>query len=804
MKIQESNGLPPFAKALLVHRLFQSKVSAAFGMAFIFPFAIQVQAQEVNFNIPAQPLSSALQAFGSQAGMQVLFNSEKIKNQRSNNIKGALNPTTALEQLLMGTGISYNLEGNTITILDSREASGSMSLDAMTIVDNQLGTITENTKSYTPGTIATATRLVLTPRETPQTVTVITRQHMDDFNLTNMDKVMDHTPGITRSTYDSDRSEYYARGFPITNYQYDGIPIQRNAQYSSGNTLSDMIVYDRVEIIKGASGLTTGAGTPGATLNLIRKKPTAYLSGHVTAEVGSWDNYRSEFDIGNALNESGTIRGRLAASIQDKQWFQDHYKRLNKAYYGILEMDLSPNTLWTVGFDSNKTTPTGSSWGGVPLYDSANKRVHVSRSYNPGADWSSYEQYSRSAFTQLDHHFDNGWVSRAYYTFQVNGYDAQLGSLLYGPDAETREAQLAGGLYRGKTKSHAVELYASGPFELFGREHELVIGASAYRNHWKGGNHHPFSATADDFYDWSGDIQKPEAGTVTRRFDQLTNQRALYATVRFKPTDDLALILGGRVTNYHMTRDYNSRSTGEVTPFAGVVYDLNDNYSLYASYTKIFLPSNSRDENDQLLSPNKGNSYEGGIKGEWFNGRLNASLAYFEIREDNRAVEVGWNYATYTGIYKGMKAKTKGFEAEISGELIPGWNIQAGYTHKIIRQDNNNNKLSTEEPEDLFKLYTTYRLPGSLNKLTIGGGANFQGKTWNKNVYDYDYNPAINRQGSYWLFNLMGKYQVTDKLSATLNINNLFDRYYYTNIGQYSTRAYGEPRNMMLTTRWDF
>lgn len=157
-----------------------------------------------------------------------------------------------------------------------------LALPTLKFTANQLGEITENSGVYTPGSIATATRLVLKPKETPQTISVITRQEMDDFNLNSIDDVMRHTPGVSVVTYDSERTEYYSRGFAIQNFQYDGIPMNRDSAYSAGNTLSDMAIYDRIEVLKGATGLLTGVGDPGATINLIRKKPTKDFQGNVS------------------------------------------------------------------------------------------------------------------------------------------------------------------------------------------------------------------------------------------------------------------------------------------------------------------------------------------------------------------------------------------------------------------------------------------------------------------------------------------------------------------------------------------
>ncbi len=803
-------GLSPLSKALSMRRLLNTHVlPGAIAVALTLPVAGYVQAQEIELNVPAQSLGSALQEFGKQANLQVLYSPTDVEGKRSHKVKGKLQPGQAMTTLLAGTGVDFDLQGNTMTLTAGR--SSALELGATQVTANQLGTITEGSGSYTPGTIATATRLVLTPRETPQSISVVTRQAMDDFNLKSIDDVMRHTPGITVAAYDSERTSYFSRGFAIQNFQYDGIPILQDAQYSSGHTLTDTVIYDRVEILKGATGLLTGAGGPGGTINMVRKKPTSEFKGYIDLGAGSWDNYRSEVDVSGPLTESGNVRGRAVAAYQDKHSFLDHYQRKTNVYYGILEFDLAPDTLLTVGGDYQDSDPQGSSWSGsASLYDSAGNRISTSRSFNNGAKYSKWAQYTRTGFATLEHTFDNGWVGKAQYNHQINGYKAPLSALL-APNAATGKASLLTRTYNGETTSDTGDLYATGPFSLFGREHELVVGASVSRSHWLGRDY--TNATnynnSHDYFDWDGDAPKPDRGPQTKRNDELTRQSAQYITGRFSLADDWHLILGTRVNNYEVSGTSQVKDTGKVVPYAGLTYDFTENLSAYASFTEIYLPQDDyRDRNNKPLEPDEGKNYELGLKGEFFDGRLNASLAYFEVHEKNRPIDdTDYIPDSYPGLdyaSKGTKAKTKGYEAEISGELAPGWQLQAGYTHKIIR-DKQGEKLSTWEPEDQVNIYTSYKLTGALDKLTLGSGVRWQGTGWKVLTNNY----ATGSQDKFsqdplWLVDLMARYQVTENVSASLNVNNIFDKKYYTNIGFYNSVYYGDPRNIMLSTRWNF
>ncbi|MBC3302908.1 TonB-dependent siderophore receptor [Pseudomonas sp. SWRI18] len=779
---------------------------SALALAVSMPIAGYVQAQEIELDIPAQPLGTALQALGHQSNLQVLYSPTDVQGKTSTAVKGKQDPKQAIATLLKGTGINYTLQGNAVTI--SAVATSGLELGATQVTANQLGTVTEGTGSYTPGTIATATRLVLTPRETPQSISVVTRQVMDDFGLKSVDDVMRHTPGITVSTYDTERTNYYSRGFSIVNFQYDGIPTLRDAQYSAGQTLTDMAIYDRVEILKGATGLLTGAGGPGGTINLIRKKPTSEFKSSIELGAGSWDNYRSQVDVSGPLTETGNVRGRAVAAYQDKQSFLDHYSRKTGVFYGILEFDLDEDTLLTLGADYQNSDPKGSSWTGTrTIFDATGNKLDLPRSFNNGPKWGSWEQYSRTVFATLEHNFDNGWVTKGQYNHQVNGYDAPLGYI--SQDSATASSIYAR-KYVGDTTSDSLDVYASGPFELFGREHELVIGQSLSISKWKAKDYTAttYFGNSYDFYNWHGQAIEP-LWTATKVNDETTRQTGTYVTGRFSLTDELHLLLGSRIANYQVTGTSDTQESGKVVPYAGLTYDLNDNFTAYASYTEIFQPQTQyRTRTRAMLDPNEGKNYEFGIKGEFFDGRLNSSLAYFEVHEENRPIaDTVWN--SQPGVdysYVGTKTKTKGYEAEISGELAQGWQLQAGYTHKVARDDESK-KVATWEPEDQVSFYTTYKLQGNLDKLTVGGGARWQSAGW-QTVNNWGY-PGGGRsekftQEPYWLVDLMTRYQVTENLSATLNVNNLFDKHYYTNIGFYDSAYPGDPRNFMVTTRYDF
>ena len=782
-------------------------------------------AAPVALNIPAQSLASALNEFGKQANLQVLYSPDQVQGIKSHSVSGSLEPVKALEALLQGSGISYQLSGDTV-ILNAPQGKG-LELGATTVSGQGLGQslTTEDTGSYTTGASNSSTKLALSLRETPQTVTVITRQLMDDQGVQTIGDVLRNAPGVSTQAYDSDRMEYSARGYAITNFQYDGVNTQYDGVFDEGATKVDMALYDRVDIIKGATGLLSGTGEPSATVNLIRKKPTREFKASVTGSVGSWDNYRTEGDISGPLNDDGSIRGRLVGVYQDADSYLDHYSKKNEVFYGIIEADITPDTLFTFGMDYQNIKPRGSSWTGNPYYFSNYTKTDFSRSFNPATDWSRRDVVAKSTFASLEHRFANDWKVKGTVNQQTNDHDTQLGSASGGmPNQVTGEGMF---FYWGKWEGHRVQntfdLNATGPFSLFGREHEMVVGVTSQSSRQTGATFDAtqFGLVPGSIFDWNGHYPQPNF-PKNGKYETNKDENSAYIAARFKPTDDLSVILGSRVSDYQYndTRKYytqtptfsdnktTSKQHGKVTPYAGAVYDLNDTYSVYASYTSIYKPVTEKSKSGTTLAPTEGNSYEIGLKGEYFDGRLNASAALFRTEQKNLAVNAGVNAANETYYESVDGAVTKGIELELAGEVMPDWNVMAGYTYAQTKTDDGGRlygyPLETTKPENVARVFTTYRLPGVLNKVTVGGGVNWQspfyGKIWNDAKADYD----IIEQGSYALVNLMTRYEYNEHLAFNLNANNVFDKKYLSGLGNFSTTYYGEPRSLMLTTKYTF
>lgn len=785
--------------------------------AVAFTVVGQALAEPITLNLPAQPLATSLRQLGEAAKLTIAVDSSLTAGLTAPAVQGEIEPLDALAQLLSGSGLNYQQSGNTLVI--SQPSGSALELGATSINGSGLGATTEGTGSYTSGSTATATKLPLTLRETPQSVSVFTRQRMDDQNLTQLLDVVKQTPGLSINqggNAGSDSSGIYSRGFMVENYQIDGLQ-RLDSNYKSVAQSNDMALYDRVEIIRGATGLTNGVGTPGATLNMIRKRPTPHFQASVKQDIGRWDYSRTEADVAGPLNADGTLRGRLVGAYQENESNIDRFNERKKIFYGVIEADLTPDTLLTVGMDSQSHDADDHARSGRPLFNSDGSLAKWSRSDSAAATWAYSKRHFTTGFATLEHALNERWKAKLTVNRDRYEYDEVLG---YAAGGRANPGTGAGvslwaGRWAAKPVQTSADINVAGNFDLWGLEHDAVFGYTRQHTEYRT-NGYPlwyftgWSSAIPDIYEWDGSSPAEPVMPATSRIDYEENQSASYASTRLRATDDLSFVLGVRVSNWENTVETDRyvgtdtkvqrQETGVATPFAGVVYDLDQHWSLYASYTSIFKPQNSMTVTGTYLDPLEGNGYEVGSKAAFFEDRLNLGLALYEIKQDNLAVRDG-NLTAPDGsaAYRAESGtKTRGVELEISGELAPAWQAMASFSRNIV-QDANGNKLNTNVPQNTVKLFTTYTLHSVGNGLTLGGGVN-----WQSEIYCVNQGPRSVRftQGDYALVDVMARYPLTKQLSVTANLNNLLDEKYYTSTS--GSSYYGTPRNATLGVRLAF
>ncbi|KIZ49655.1 ligand-gated channel [Pseudomonas oryzihabitans] len=781
--------------------------------------ATLAQAAPVALSQPAQPLADALQSFARASGLQVNYDPAALVGKRAPALAGRMEPDVALQRLLAGSGLAASVSGSVATVapVATQAAAGSVALDATTISadDGSLmgRATTEGTRSYTTGAMSTSTGLPLSIRETPQSVSVITRQRMEDQGMTDLNDVVRYAPGVTLRKFGGDRQEFLSRGFRIDNVMYDGLPTTAGTFTLDSLSSADLSIYDRVEVVRGATGLMTGAGDPSATLNLVRKRPTAFPQVSVTTSAGSWDRYRTEVDASNKLNEAGTLRGRAVAAYEDGNSFQDVRERKRQTFYGVLEADLSDATTWTIGASKQREDKT-SDWGSLPSGPNG-ENLHLSRSTFLSGDWAYWDQDNYTLFSDITHTFDNGWKAKLA-AQQVWANSDTYSNYLTSTAADFSYSSVsdfgtASGAYRTDSDQLNIDASVSGPFQLMGREHELMAGISRRQDKFyqRGGYS---GATPVDIYNFRpSSIPKPAKDTLTPYASKnTTTEEAIYAAARFNPIDPLHVIVGGRVSWYdfdNLYSDNDYKATREVTPYAGIIYDLNDTYSVYASYTEIFKPQSEQNSGGSVLEPMTGKSYEIGLKGAYFDGALNASVALFDTIQENRAY-LPANQATFCPGYPAQscysaagEVRSRGIDAEISGQLTPNWQASAAYTLVLSQYTKDvtyeDRRFAPEQPKHLFKAATSYQLTGSLSNWRIGGDLQAQSETFQR------VGTGEAKQDSYALVGLMAGYRFNEHWDGRVNFNNIFDEKYWQGIPTGTgSGTYGDPRNVMLSLKW--
>lgn len=659
---------------------------------------------------------------------------------------------------------------------------------------------------------AGATGLDLSLRETPQSVTVVTAAQIKDFALTDANQLLATIPGINVEADETDRTYYNSRGFDILNFQVDGVgqPLDWGLQVGA----LDTALFERIDAIRGATGMLTGTGNPSAVINYIRKRPTKTFQADVTTSYGSWNNARLTADVSGPLNEDGTVAGRFVYARTVADSYLDYYGTDRSVYYGVLSWDITPKLKATAGYSQQDNLADGVSWGALPLNFTDGTPISYPVSANSAAPWTYWNSYDHQSFGELSYAFDNGWTVKGIYTRKSYNEDAKLLYPWGNPDPVTgldpasvdddgNEGTLGvlgyTALYPSILKQDMFDVIASGNVSLFGREHEVVFGINSTHSatdKWEGEG----GAT---YYEpiLGGSIQapaEPTYGALVLQESIKTDAIRAYGAIHLNFTDKLKGIVGFNAVSLKAEGDSygvsQARSEDKISPYVGAVYDINANISLYASYADIFNPQSEVDLNRTPLAPAQGKSYEAGIKSQWFDNRLYATASVFKSEQYGLAAWAGYFPGTFDSYYAGIDTFVEGYELEVAGKITPNWTVNGGWTDLTIK-DSDDNDTRTYLPRKTFKLSTTYGIP-QLRDLKLGAFWR-----WQSEVSTYSYGPFT--QDAYSVVDLMASVRVADRIRANLNIKNAFDQKYFGGL-QWDQAFYAAPTSYMLTLDYTF
>lgn len=796
-------------------RVWAKRCLAVLWTAAMLALTLPVGAQEQHvFNIPAQPLSDALTAFGRQSGLQITYQPELAAGLSSRAVSGSYTPEQALQQLLTGTGVAYRFTNDRTVTLErilSQPGDARLQLEpttveeqAIKVEETQVVAERERAHGYVAREATTATKTDTPLIETPQSVTVITPDVMKDRAARTVGQALETVAGVTRreSFYFSD--EFLLRGFFVDN---------TSGLYLDGRRALNRILYDttmleRIEVFKGPASVLYGALEPGGLVNMATKRPTDAFFATLDQEFGSWDDYKTALDLSLPLGAFG-LRLPVAYRYYDsfRDFVEDNY---NLQTAPSLSWALSPQTKFTLlGFftkqkrvDDNVKIPV---LNGEP--------VNVPRSRFLGQPGEHHRVQLGSGALELAHVFSDQLTLRS----AINFYDADefqntvvsVFGLL--PDGRTLTRFRGAGPITYTTYGTQHDLRWS-PM-LWGMPHQLLTGVEVLSREEK--IRVGFSFLADiDVYQPIYDDTLTFIGTSKRDTDEtliggfVQDQVTL---IENRPgIHKLQLLVGARYDSAKQKVFDQSPFTGAITkatatksawsPRVGLLWMPISTLSLYGSFSKSFVPQVAQTLSEALADPQKGTQYEVGAKVE-LPPSLFATVSLFNLTKTNvpTANPLG---PAFPSLLSG-KERSRGVEVEVGGEIVPNWQMVSSYTYldtEVLESNNGNKgKRTFGAPRHSLALWTSYT---SMSGIGGGVGVNYVSDFYGDNFENLKVNGRTLVDTALW-YRPPSSGRLT--WSIGLNIRNLFDEEYYLTGNGFGTSVEpGAPRSVIGSLRVEF
>ena len=649
--------------------------------------------------------------------------------------------------------------------------------------------------------------------ETPISIQVIPYQVLADQQIVRVDDALQNVSGVipNNDSYGTNDS-FSIRGFDAMEMTYeDGLRLD---QYSNAGFPIDMANVERVEVVKGPASVMYGQAEPGGVVNIVTKKPLDASHYSLQQQFGSYDFYRTNFDATGPLLGKHLFY-RLTLDYENAGSFRDFVHTNWLSLFPSLQWRLNDRTQVTATF--NYAAGTMVLDNGIPfLADGTPANIPISRNLaEPNTNRSPSTDYYGKVLAS--HEFGKNWQVRVAYKTEYIDNPSPNG-LYYAGDADAN-----GDLQRyGFTENYFYHLTnqvvadVMGRFNALGMKHSVLAGFDYYSQdgHYDANTYFPASINiynpvygqpytppdpADDFFVHNG---QTAYGAYLQ--DQVALPKNLYllAGVRFNWVNTFN-------NGYGQATSVTDHPTP--TPRVGLLWQPRSFVSVYGSYTSNYgaTPLGSLTPDGKTLPPESAQQYEVGIKTEWLQKRLVGTASIYQITKQNIPTADPANPAYSIAI---GEARSRGFELDLSGQISSGWKIIGGYSYinALVTKDNNTPTLAglrfPNAPYNSGSLWSVYEVQrGAAKGLKLGAGV--VGRSGQLNYESPDgVTYLTDRIPGFAIVNFMAGYSWQFeklKLTGQLNINNLFDKTYFTSVNP-SQAMPGAPITVVPALRVEF
>jgi len=754
----------------------------------------------VAIDIPAQPLNAALLALGKQTGLQLSFPPEDVAGKQAPAVSGTLTPQQALEQLLAGSGLSYRSgPGNSIVIERAMSPASQQQLSEVKVVaEGDQGYVATHDSSGTK----TDTPLI----ETPQSISVVTRDRLDEQGVNYLNEALRYVPGV--------QGEPFGYETRLTYIQLRGFDAYTDSLYMDGLKLTNpgfLVSYnlepygaERLEIPRGPASVLYGQGSPGGLINYASKKPSKDAVHEFAFEPGNYSRYQGKFDIGGALDQAGTVTYRVVGLGRDSDtqidYVQDNRQFLAPSFAWRPNADTSLVVL--SHFQHDRTRDSQAVPGEGTLTPNPNGHIPSNRfTGEPNVD--RYERTEAAIGYEFEHRANDTWTFRQNLRYLNTKVD-EVVVYVTGLEADQRTMSRAFFQGFGTLGETAVDTQAQAKFATGSAQHTLLIGLDYQRSDADAVRYADAAPGLDAFAPVYG--APITFGAPYQDDDTVADQIGLYLQDQIKFDKHWILTLGGRndwassSTFSNLTQTTSDQSDRKFTGRAGLVYVSDIGLAPYISYSQSFLPMIGLDPSGNPFSPETGEQYEAGVKYQPAGSESFLTVSAFHITRQNTTQ---FDPSTFLTVQTG-EVRSRGIELEGNARFDSGFNLTGSYTYldpeitkSVIPAEIGSRP--TWVPRQMASLWGNYTQHGGpFDGWGAGLGVRYQGAT-------YGDTPNTLRVPGTTLADAEIHYN-WNNFQFAINARNLFDKEYVTSCYFRSSVVctYGERRTVIgrIAYRW--